>query len=65
MRPAWLGGAKDIVLDAQVQQRRWERAFGVAIREGQERGLITTGGGDRRSSPAQKDLKSVPRPRWR
>lgn len=37
-----LGVSKDIVLDAQVQQRRWERALGVAIREGQERGEITS-----------------------
>lgn len=35
-----LGVSKDIVLDAQVQQRRWEIALGAAIREGQERGEI-------------------------
>ena len=57
-----LGVSKDIVLDAQVQQRRWERALGVAIREGQERGLIATSGGDRRSNPSAQDLKSAPRP---
>lgn len=32
--------SKDMVLDAQVQQRRWERVLGVAIREGQARGEI-------------------------
>lgn len=32
--------SKDIVLDAQCQQRHWERALGLAIREGQERGEI-------------------------
>ena len=34
--------SKDTVLEAQMQQRRWERALGVAIREGQERGEIAT-----------------------
>ena len=37
-----LGVSKDIILDAQVQQRRWERALGVAIREGQEMGVVET-----------------------
>lgn len=37
-----LGVSKDIILDAQVQQRRWERALGVAIREGQEAGVVET-----------------------
>ena len=32
--------SKDIVLDAQCQQRQWERALGVGIREGQARGEI-------------------------
>lgn len=36
--------SKDLVLDSQVQQRRWERALGVAIRDGQERGDIATQG---------------------
>lgn len=30
------------MLDAQVQQRRWERALGLSIREGQARGEIET-----------------------
>ena len=34
--------SKDLVLDAQVQQRRWERALGVAVREGQASGTIET-----------------------
>lgn len=38
--------SKDTVLEAQMQQRRWERALGSAIREGQERGEIATKGGD-------------------
>lgn len=33
--------SKDTVLEAQMQQRRWERALGTAIREGQERGEIS------------------------
>src|SRR5699024_5898484 len=37
--------SKDTVLEAQMQQRRWERALGSAIREGQERGEIATKGG--------------------
>lgn len=39
--------SKDTVLEAQMQQRRWERALGAAIREGQARGEIAdarTGG---------------------
>lgn len=36
--------SKDTVLEAQMQQRRWERALGVAIREGQERGEIRSNG---------------------
>lgn len=35
-----LGVSKDIVLDAQVQQRRWEIALGDSIRDGQSRGEI-------------------------
>ena len=34
--------SKDTVLEAQMQQRRWERALGTATREGQERGEIAT-----------------------
>lgn len=34
--------SKDVVLDAQVMQRRWERALGLAIREGQEVGTVET-----------------------
>lgn len=43
--------SKDVVLDAQVLQRRAERALGVAIRAGQAVGTIRGGsnGGDRRS----------------
>ena len=37
--------SKDTVLEAQMQQRRWERALGTAIREGQERGEIKGHGG--------------------
>ena len=48
-----LGVSKDIVLDAQVQQRRWERALGVAIREGQARGEIA----DRSSGASVGALK--------
>ena len=36
--------SKDTVLEAQMQQRRWERALGTAIREGQERGEIRSNG---------------------
>ena len=38
--------SKDTVLEAQMQQRRWERALGTAIREGQDRGEIRGTGGD-------------------
>ena len=38
--------SKDTVLEAQMQQRRWERALGAAIREGQDRGEIRGTGGD-------------------
>ena len=34
--------SKDTVLEAQMQQRRWERALGTAIREGQAAGEITS-----------------------
>ena len=34
--------SKDTVLEAQMQQRRWERALGTAIREGQAAGEIAT-----------------------
>ena len=33
--------SKDTVLEAQMQQRRWERALGTAIREGQAAGEIS------------------------
>ena len=36
--------SKDVVLDAQVMQRRWERALGLAIREGQASGEIARTG---------------------
>lgn len=36
--------SKDTVLEAQMQQRRWERALGTAIREGQDAGEIVTTG---------------------
>jgi len=38
------------------QQRRWERATGVAIREGQERGEIRGNGGDARSDSSSRNL---------
>lgn len=34
--------SKDIVLDAQCQQRHWERALGLSVREGQAAGAIET-----------------------
>ena len=40
-----LGVSKDIVLDAQVQQRRWEISLGAAMRDGQARGEIRVRGG--------------------
>ena len=36
--------SKDTVLEAQMQQRRWERALGAAIREGQAAGEIRSNG---------------------
>ena len=36
--------SKDTVLEAQMQQRRWERALGTAIREGQAAGEIRSNG---------------------
>lgn len=45
--------SKDVVLDAQVMQRRWERALGLAIREGQARGEIA----DRSSGASVGALK--------
>ena len=36
--------SKDTVLEAQMQQRRWERALGAAIREGQAAGEIARRG---------------------
>ena len=36
--------SKDTVLEAQMQQRRWERALGTAIREGQAAGEIARRG---------------------
>ncbi|OFT62611.1 hypothetical protein HMPREF3159_03605 [Brachybacterium sp. HMSC06H03] len=36
--------SKDTVLEAQMQQRRWERALGTAIREGQAVGEIRSNG---------------------
>lgn len=59
-----LGVSKDIVLDAQVQQRRWERALGVAIREGQARGEIVRRGDNRHTGLGGADsatLKASPR----
>ena len=61
--------SKDVVLDAQVMQRRWERALGVSIREGQERGEIRTNGqragSSATSSPLDyarpNDLKNQPK----
>ena len=54
--------SKDTVLEAQMQQRRWERALGAAIREGQARGEIadTRTGGHRasRGIPPTSDFAS-------
>lgn len=59
--------SKDIVLDAQCQQRRWERALGLSIREGQARGEIETpdeararAGQARQQVHQMKPLKSRP-----
>lgn len=51
--------SKDTVLEAQMQQRRWERALGSAIREGQERGEIAGHGGARDSSSNTTSLKDL------
>ena len=53
--------SKDTVLEAQMQQRRWERALGTAIREGQERGEIKAKGGDYASCDVQ-DIAAKPSP---
>ena len=42
--------SKDTVLEAQMQQRRWERALGTAIREGQAAGEIAAHGANRHTS---------------
>lgn len=49
--------SKDLVLDSQVQQRRWERKLGVAIREGQSTGAILANG-QRPSSDAGRSRPS-------
>src|SRR5699024_11230036 len=36
--------SKDLRLESDMQVRRWERALGAAIREGQERGEIRSNG---------------------
>lgn len=48
-----LDSSKDVALDAQVMQRRWERALGVAVREGQARREIA----DRSSGASVGALK--------
>lgn len=57
--------SKDLRLESDMQVRRWERALGTAIREGQERGEIQGRGvsegrkfGDRTSLPSPTDYAS-------
>lgn len=50
--------SKDTVLEAQMQQRRWERALGAAIREGQAAGEIRGGYGGDMKSTSSRDLDS-------
>lgn len=42
--------SKDLRLESDMQVRRWERALGTAIREGQERGEIAAHGANRHAS---------------
>lgn len=53
--------SKDLRLESDMQVRRWERALGTAIREGQERGEIKAKGGDYASCDVQ-DIAAKPSP---
>lgn len=47
--------SKDMVLDAQVQQRRWEKALWDAVEEGQRRGDIATRSSAARESALERE----------
>lgn len=52
-----LGVSKDIILDAQVQQRRWEIALGEALRAGQAEGKILTRSASARDAALIREAK--------
>ena len=53
--------SKDLRLESDMQVRRWERALGTAIREGQAAGEIKAKGGDYASCDVQ-DIAAKPSP---
>ena len=55
--------SKDLRLESDMQVRRWERALGTAIREGQERGEIRTrADGGQMASPSFPGNEAKPGP---